>query len=47
MNIIYLIGSYVLWAIYIFAVILLLLAGVCMLVTGIKGIIKLIKEEED
>lgn len=46
MNIIYLIGSYVLVAIYIFTVILLFLVGVCLLVAGIKGIIKLIKEED-
>lgn len=46
MNIIGLIGSYVLVTIYLFTLIFLFLIGVCLIVAGIKGIIKLIKEKD-
>lgn len=46
MNIMYLIVSYILWAIYLFALIFLSLIGICLIVAGIKGIIKLIKEKD-
>lgn len=46
MNIIGLIGSCVLVAIYIFILILLFFIGICLFVAGIKGIIKLIKDED-
>lgn len=46
MNIIGLIGNYVLVVIYLSILILLFILGICLIVTGIKGIIKLIKEED-